>query len=114
MGKGLFSFPNKLRRRRQPKNSTIEATQLTPLNSVVEASSSSTVKQTKKKARLWIKFDRFGQSEVHEWDKNTIIRRVSIPARDLRILGPLFSQSSNILEALCIDPFRSDNEEPTS
>ncbi|KAF6139400.1 hypothetical protein GIB67_026242 [Kingdonia uniflora] len=58
-------------------------------------------KPNKKKAagaRLWIKFDRFGQSEVHEWDKNAIIRRASIPARDLRILGPVFSQSSNILD----------------
>ncbi|GAB4848128.1 Magnesium transporter MRS2-4 [Ancistrocladus abbreviatus] len=48
-------------------------------------------------ARLWMKFDRNGQSELIEWDKNTIIKRVSIPARDLRILGPVFSHSSNIL-----------------
>lgn len=48
-------------------------------------------------ARLWMKFDRNGQSETTEWDKSAIIKRVSIPARDLRILGPLFSHSSNIL-----------------
>ncbi|GKV21230.1 hypothetical protein SLEP1_g31227 [Rubroshorea leprosula] len=48
-------------------------------------------------ARLWMRFDRDGKSEVVELDKSTIIRRAGIPARDLRILGPLFSQSSNIL-----------------
>ncbi|GLT42732.1 hypothetical protein SLA2020_167180 [Shorea laevis] len=48
-------------------------------------------------ARLWMRFDRVGKSEVVELDKNTIIRLAGIPARDLRILGPLFSQSSNIL-----------------
>ncbi|GAV61198.1 CorA domain-containing protein [Cephalotus follicularis] len=54
----------------------------------------------KKKAagsRLWMRFDRFGVSELVECDKSSIIKRVSIPARDLRILGPLFSHSSNIL-----------------
>lgn len=44
-----------------------------------------------------MKFDKLGQSELIEWDKGTIIKRVGIPARDLRILGPVFSQSSNIL-----------------
>ncbi|KAM6580991.1 hypothetical protein CsatA_004765 [Cannabis sativa] len=48
-------------------------------------------------ARLWMRFDRSGQSELVECDKNTIIRRASIPPRDLRILGPIFSHSSNIL-----------------
>lgn len=48
-------------------------------------------------ARLWMKVDRNGQSETIECDKSVIIKRVSIPARDLRILGPLFSHSSNIL-----------------
>lgn len=48
-------------------------------------------------ARLWMKVDRNGQSETIECDKNAIIKRVAIPARDLRILGPLFSHSSNIL-----------------
>ncbi|KAH0469479.1 hypothetical protein IEQ34_001037 [Dendrobium chrysotoxum] len=56
-------------------------------------------KGAKKKAgsRLWMRFDRTGQSEVAELDKNAIIRRASIPTRDLRILGPIFSQSSNII-----------------
>ncbi|ERM95273.1 magnesium transporter MRS2-4 isoform X2 [Amborella trichopoda] len=48
-------------------------------------------------ARLWMRVDRHGSSEVVEWDKNAIMKRVSIPARDLRILGPVFSNSSNIL-----------------
>lgn len=48
-------------------------------------------------ARLWMRFDRFGESELFECDKTTIIKRAGIPARDLRILGPVFSNSSNIL-----------------
>lgn len=48
-------------------------------------------------ARLWMRFDRMGQSELIECDKSVIIKRVSIPARDLRILGPIFSHSSSIL-----------------
>lgn len=59
-----------------------------------------TGKASKKKvggARLWMRFDRWGQSELNEWDKNAIIKRAAIPARDLRILGPIFSHSSSIL-----------------
>ncbi|KAM1316758.1 hypothetical protein TB2_019777 [Malus domestica] len=48
-------------------------------------------------ARLWMRFDRFGGSEIVECDKNAIIRRAAIPARDLRILGPVFFHSSSIL-----------------
>ncbi|KAI3695121.1 hypothetical protein L1987_78109 [Smallanthus sonchifolius] len=48
-------------------------------------------------ARLWMRFDRNGESELFECDKSTIIKRAGIPARDLRILGPVFSNSSNIL-----------------
>ncbi|CAN1143411.1 Magnesium transporter MRS2-4 [Linum perenne] len=48
-------------------------------------------------ARLWMRFDRFGSSELVECDKSAILKRVAIPARDLRILGPLFSNSSSIL-----------------
>lgn len=55
--------------------------------------------KSKKKAgfRLWMRFDADGNSEVLECDKHMIMKRVSIPARDLRILGPVFSHSSNIL-----------------
>ncbi|XP_065871013.1 magnesium transporter MRS2-4 [Euphorbia lathyris] len=65
-------------------------------NSVVAVA----VGKTKKKAggsRLWMRFDRFGNSELMECEKSTIIKRVAIPARDLRILGPVFSHSSSIL-----------------
>ena len=51
-------------------------------------------------ARLWMRLDRSGRHELTELDKNAIIRRASIPARDLRILGPIFSHSSNILGIL--------------
>ncbi|MQM10453.1 hypothetical protein Taro_043347 [Colocasia esculenta] len=57
-------------------------------------------KGVKKKAggsRLWMRFDRTGQTELLECDKSAIIKRAGIPARDLRILGPVFSHSSNIL-----------------
>jgi magnesium transporter len=56
-------------------------------------------KVTKKKAgaRLWMRLDRWGTSEVVELDKASIIRRAGLPPRDLRILGPVFSRSSSIL-----------------
>lgn len=45
-----------------------------------------------------MRMDKVGQSEVVECDKSTIIKRVGVPARDLRVLlGPVFSHSSNIL-----------------
>lgn len=45
----------------------------------------------------WMRFDANGNSELLEFDKNALLQRVSIPARDLRILGPIFSPSSHIL-----------------
>lgn len=48
-------------------------------------------------SRLWMRFDRWGVTEVFECDKNAIVRRGAVPARDLRVLGPLFSRSSSIL-----------------
>ncbi|KAK4254422.1 hypothetical protein QN277_009807 [Acacia crassicarpa] len=78
--------------------------------------------------RLWMRFDPSGQSELVELDRNAIINRAAIPARDLRFMGPIFSQSSNILarekamivnlefieaivtaqEVLLLDPFRQE------
>ncbi|KAH8964472.1 hypothetical protein BDL97_04G068900 [Sphagnum fallax] len=55
------------------------------------------LKKKKPGAKLWMRFDAAGNSEVLECDRNAILQRVSIPARDLRILGPVFSQSSHIL-----------------
>ncbi|KAJ1261393.1 hypothetical protein BS78_09G026200 [Paspalum vaginatum] len=48
-------------------------------------------------ARLWMRLDRWGNSELVELDKASIIRRAGVPSRDLRILGPVFSHSSSIL-----------------
>ncbi|KAJ4975613.1 hypothetical protein NE237_000719 [Protea cynaroides] len=45
-------------------------------------------------------FDRFGRGEPLECNRNPIIKEASIPTRDLRILGPVSSQSSNILGVL--------------
>ncbi|KAL0412749.1 UNVERIFIED_CONTAM: Magnesium transporter MRS2-4 [Sesamum radiatum] len=63
----------------------------------VASTSKAAVKKKAGGARLWMRMDRWGQSELIECDKSVIIKRVSIPARDLRILGPIFSHSSSIL-----------------
>ncbi|KAG1354860.1 putative Magnesium transporter MRS2-4 [Cocos nucifera] len=44
-----------------------------------------------------MRFDWTGQSEILECDRNVIIKRAAIPARDLRIPGPVISRSANIL-----------------
>ena len=54
-------------------------------------------------ARLWMRFDTMGISELVEYDKSMIIRRASITARDLRILGPIFSHTSTILGMLSLN-----------
>ncbi|GMJ06851.1 magnesium transporter 6 [Hibiscus trionum] len=113
MGKSPFSFRRPSIRRRRPKSTT--SPQPPPIGA---ASSSSPPPPTtgnmiggggggvgaagkgKKKAagaRLWMRFDTGGVSELVEYDKSAIIKRASIPARDLRILGPVFSHSSTIL-----------------
>lgn len=94
MGKGKFT----LRRRRKGAAPVIDNG-----GASLIASSAATSKAVKKKAggtRLWMRFDRAGQSELIECDKGAIIKRASVPARDLRILGPIFSHSSNILGIL--------------
>ncbi|XP_059313568.1 magnesium transporter MRS2-4 [Lycium ferocissimum] len=87
MGKGQFSI-------RRRKKSTPQLPPLPPQPTVGSG------KVSKKKvggSRLWMRFDKLGQSELNEWDKTAIIKRAAIPARDLRILGPIFSHSSSIL-----------------
>ncbi|KAL4346655.1 hypothetical protein GQ457_17G003100 [Hibiscus cannabinus] len=111
MGKSPFSFRRPSIRRRRPKSTT------SPQSPPIGAASSSSppppstgnlivgggvgaAGKGKKKAagaRLWMRFDTDGVSELVEYDKSTIIKRASIPARDLRILGPVFSHSSTIL-----------------
>ncbi|ERN07049.1 hypothetical protein AMTRI_Chr12g239750 [Amborella trichopoda] len=47
--------------------------------------------------RSWIKVDSSGNSQVLEVDKFTMMRRCDLPARDLRLLDPLFVYPSTIL-----------------
>ncbi|XP_051194846.1 putative magnesium transporter MRS2-G [Lolium perenne] len=67
------------------------------LPSAAAASVSGKVAKKKAGARLWMRLDRWGSSEILELDKASIIRRAGVPLRDLRILGPIFSHSSSIL-----------------
>ncbi|KAL2906345.1 Magnesium transporter MRS2-4 [Bienertia sinuspersici] len=115
MGKNPFSLRRTISRRRNNRkvpaiassqNSSIEIVSTVRNNddgagpSTTTVTTPSTAMKGKKKmggARLWIKFDKYGESELIEWDKSSIIKRVGIPARDLRILGPVFSHSSRIL-----------------
>ena len=57
----------------------------------------SVLKNRKMGTRTWMKFDATGSSEMFDCDRNGLLKRVTVPARDLRILGPIFSQSSHIL-----------------
>ncbi|KAK3427812.1 hypothetical protein EUGRSUZ_F03969 [Eucalyptus grandis] len=47
--------------------------------------------------RSWIRVDTSGHSEIIEVDKFTMMRRCDLPARDLRLLDPLFVYPSTIL-----------------
>ncbi|KAK9682315.1 hypothetical protein RND81_10G064800 [Saponaria officinalis] len=99
MGKNPFS----LHRRRSKTSSppTAAAIKVVSTSAVAAAAAAVGSSKAKKKIggalRLWMKFDKNGESELIEWDKSSIIKRVGIPPRDLRILGPIFSHSSSIL-----------------
>ncbi|KAJ6428258.1 hypothetical protein OIU84_023640 [Salix udensis] len=47
--------------------------------------------------RSWIHVDSSGNSQIIEVDKFTMMRRCDLPARDLRLLDPLFVYPSTIL-----------------
>ncbi|KAI3516606.1 hypothetical protein L1887_15528 [Cichorium endivia] len=47
--------------------------------------------------RSWIKIEQSGNSKIVELDKATVMRHCSLPARDLRLLDPLFIYPSTIL-----------------
>ncbi|KAF9686273.1 hypothetical protein SADUNF_Sadunf03G0141600 [Salix dunnii] len=47
--------------------------------------------------RSWIRVDALGNSQIIEVDKFTMMRRCDLPARDLRLLDPLFVYPSTIL-----------------
>lgn len=110
MGKGTFSFlgSSSWKKPQKPVAAALQSpsdaaspSSMAPSgsNSVSAGGVVAAVKGKKKAggARLWMRFDRFGKSELVELEKNTIIKLAAIPARDLRILGPLFSHSSSIL-----------------
>ncbi|KAK7359100.1 hypothetical protein VNO77_01046 [Canavalia gladiata] len=110
MGKGPFSFRRSASRRRPKKTAGPPPSPLQPpyaagiagspdenINNRLVGGALTKAKKKTSGARLWMRFDRSGRSELVEWEKNTIIRHAGIPARDLRILGPVFSHSSNIL-----------------
>ncbi|CAH9115850.1 unnamed protein product [Cuscuta epithymum] len=48
-------------------------------------------------SRSWIKIDQNGNSKTMELDKATVMRHCSLPARDLRLLDPMFIYPSTIL-----------------
>ncbi|CAN6470204.1 unnamed protein product [Victoria cruziana] len=48
-------------------------------------------------SRSWTRIDKDGNSQVLEIDKFTLMRRCNLPARDLRLLDPLFVYPSAIL-----------------
>lgn len=116
MGKSSFSFRRSVSRRRTKKTTAPPPRRSPPQppyaagitaspdgaanNGLVAGAGASALTKVKKKtgsARLWMRFDRSGRSELVEWEKNAIVHHAAIPARDLRILGPVFSHSSNIL-----------------
>ncbi|CAH2045589.1 unnamed protein product [Thlaspi arvense] len=55
------------------------------------------LKKRGQSSRSWVKIDEYGNSTVLELDKATIMKRCSLPSRDLRLLDPLFIYPSSIL-----------------
>lgn len=102
MAKGRFPIPGRFLQYKKKEEKKTELQPLDPSsnhNPNPSSSTSTANAKSKKKtgSRLWMRFDRTGNSELLECDKSAILKRVTIPARDLRILGPVFSHSSNIL-----------------
>ncbi|XP_028103921.1 magnesium transporter MRS2-I-like isoform X1 [Camellia sinensis] len=64
---------------------------------VVQADSQAEMKKKAGSCGSWILMDEAGKSKVLDVDKYTIMHRVQIHARDLRILDPLLSYPSTIL-----------------
>uniref|UniRef100_A0A1D1Y4K6 Magnesium transporter n=2 Tax=Anthurium amnicola TaxID=1678845 RepID=A0A1D1Y4K6_9ARAE len=57
----------------------------------------SSVKKRGQGSRSWIQIDRDGNSQIVVLDKASLMRRCSLPSRDLRLLDPLFVYPSTIL-----------------
>lgn len=72
---------------------------LVPVESSTQTQTQTQVSLKKKTAvsRSWISLDHNGEGSILDADKYTIMRRVQINARDLRILDPLLSYPSTIL-----------------
>ncbi|KAF8389937.1 hypothetical protein HHK36_024456 [Tetracentron sinense] len=68
-----------------------------PRNSLFQGVGLPNLKKRGHGSRSWIRIDRNGNSMVLELDKATLMRRCSLPARDLRLLDPLFIYPSSIL-----------------
>ena len=68
-----------------------------PSRSIFQGMDLSSLKKRGQGVRSWIKIDKEGNSQVMEVDKLKIMRRCDLPARDLRLLDPLFVYPSTIL-----------------
>lgn len=77
--------------------STYERITMQPPKSENQIVSSNVLKNRKAGTKTWMQFDASGNSEIFDCDRNGLLKRVTVPARDLRILGPIFSKSSHIL-----------------
>ncbi|KAF9626651.1 hypothetical protein IFM89_038485 [Coptis chinensis] len=66
-------------------------------NSLSQVFGFSNVKKRGHGSRSWIHIDKNGISKVLELDKGTLMRDCSLPARDLRLLDPMFIYPSTIL-----------------
>ncbi|KAG2706956.1 hypothetical protein I3843_05G114700 [Carya illinoinensis] len=62
-----------------------------------ESSLTAELKKRGHGSRSWIKIDKNGNSKILKLDKATIMTQCCVPARDLRLLDPLFIYPSTIL-----------------
>ncbi|XP_020257641.1 magnesium transporter MRS2-5 isoform X2 [Asparagus officinalis] len=70
---------------------------INPKPATFHSLNASQVKKRGHTSRSWIHIEKSGKSQIIELDKATIMRRSGLPARDLRLLDPLFVYPSTIL-----------------
>ncbi|MCO5607146.1 hypothetical protein L7F22_061339 [Adiantum nelumboides] len=68
-----------------------------PVRPLFQGMDLSSLKKRGQGVRSWIRIGKDGVSQVMEVDKLAIMRRCDLPARDLRLLDPLFVYPSTIL-----------------
>ncbi|MCO5597543.1 hypothetical protein L7F22_051621 [Adiantum nelumboides] len=68
-----------------------------PVRLLFQGMDLSSLKKRGQGVRSWIRIGKDGVSQVMEVDKLAIMRRCDLPARDLRLLDPLFVYPSTIL-----------------